>query len=39
MRATNSIKNKFLLNIALLALLSKEMKCEEMNIDHRITSE
>jgi hypothetical protein len=38
MRKTNYIKNKLLFKIALLALLSKEMYCEDMNIDHKIQS-
>jgi hypothetical protein len=39
MKSAKSMRNKILLNIAIIALLSKSIACEDMNIDHRITSE
>ena len=38
MKSAKSMRNKIILNIAIIALLSKSIACEDMNIDHRITS-
>jgi hypothetical protein len=39
MKTAKSMRNKIILNIAILALFSKSIACEDMNIDHRITSD
>lgn len=38
MRTAKSFKNKIIFNLALIALLSNQITCEDIVIDHRITN-
>lgn len=39
MKSAKSMRNKILLNLAILALCSKSIAGEDMNINHRIASD